>query len=94
MGIALISVGLVAVIVVIIRVAVGFLRWARANSQQAGLWAVATYLRDSLGNWVDGVNDSGHWSSSEVGSHHHSDGAHHHDAGFHSGGDGGHGGDF
>lgn len=58
MEIALLAVGLAAVVLICIRVAVAFVRWSRAHPEVAGEWALGVFIQESLGNWVDGVNDS------------------------------------
>ena len=99
MEIVLVTVAFVVVVGVVVRIAVGFVRWSRAHQPEAGQWALGLYLRTSLGDWVDRTSDSHHGPSTDGGGHHHSHhhhhhsdgGHHHHDAGFHSGDHGGHG---
>lgn len=91
MEIALLAVGLAAVVFICIRLAVAFVRWSRAHPEEAGAWAAGVFIRDSLGNWVDSVNDSPSWGSHHHGHDHHGHGVDSHSHSGHS--DGGSSGD-
>lgn len=92
-SVALVVVGFVLVRFVL-RLAIGFVRWARAHRGQASEWAVFEYLQSSLGEWVDGVASSPPWFPFEGTGHHHhhADGTTGGDSSHHGSCDGGHGG--
>jgi hypothetical protein len=58
MEVMLVALVLGVVVLLSVRIAVGFVRWARANRVDAGEWALGLYLKSVIGDWVDGVNDS------------------------------------
>lgn len=77
----------------VVRLAVGFLRWARAHRGEASEWAVLEYLRTSLGQWVDDVASSPPWFPFEgTGHHDHHGGTTGGDSSHHGSCDGGAGG--
>lgn len=77
----------------VVRVAVGFLRWARAHRGEAAEWAFFSYAQHSLGEWVDDVSSSPPWFPFEGSGHHDggnwTGGGSSHDGGGCGGGDGG-----
>lgn len=74
----LVSVALVVVgfwlVRFVVRLAVGFVRWARAHRGEASEWSMLAYLQSSLGEWVDDVASSPPWFPFEGTGHHHDGG--------------------
>jgi hypothetical protein len=60
-----------------VRIAVGFIRWARKNRGLVAEGLFVAYCRESLGEWVDDVAESPGWFPFEG---HGGDSTHHHDA--------------
>jgi hypothetical protein len=83
--------GLFFATITVVRFAVRFLRWAREHRGDAGEWLLVSFVRESLGNWVDDVADSPPWFPFEGHGHHDASG--HHEGSIDAGHDCSHGGD-